>query len=122
MASAARWHAAAPSRWPAAHSVRAWRWPVCTRCGRFCCPQCLFALGHGIHQPCGQAGAVGPFPRAAGAASALAGFVLALTAFGIGLWLGRALDGTVLPYVLGIGFWSLATTLVAWTLVQRHTL
>jgi DHA1 family bicyclomycin/chloramphenicol resistance-like MFS transporter len=85
-------------------------------------PQCLFALGHGIHQPCGQAGAVGPFPRAAGAASALAGFVLALTAFGIGLWLGRALDGTVLPYVLGIGFWSLATTLVAWTLVQRNTL
>ena len=85
-------------------------------------PQCLFALGHGIHQPCGQAGAVGPFPRAAGAASALAGFVLALTAFGIGLWLGQALDGTVLPYALGVGFWSLATTLVAWTLVQRHTL
>ena len=84
-------------------------------------PQWLFAFGHGIHQPCGQAGAVGPFPRAAGAASALAGFVLALTAFLIGLWLGRALDGTVLPYALGVGFWSLATTLVAWTLVQRHT-
>ena len=64
---------------------------------------------------------MGPFPRAAGAASALAGFVLALTAFGVGLWLGRALDGTVLPYALGIGFWSAATTLVAWTLVQRHT-
>jgi len=84
-------------------------------------PQCLFAFGHGIHQPCGQAGAVGPFPHAAGAASALAGFVLALTAFGVGLWLGRALDGTVLPYALGVGFWSLATTLVAWTLVQRNT-
>jgi len=83
-------------------------------------PQCLFAFGHGIHQPCGQAGAVGPFPRAAGAASALAGFVLAITAFAIGLWLGRALDGTVLPYALGIGFWAAATTLVAWTLVQRH--
>ena len=65
---------------------------------------------------------MGPFPHAAGAASALAGFVLALTAFGIGLWLGWALDGTVLPYALGIGFWSLATTLVAWTLVQRNTL
>jgi DHA1 family bicyclomycin/chloramphenicol resistance-like MFS transporter len=83
-------------------------------------PQCLFALGHGIHQPCGQAGAVGPFPHAAGAASALAGFVLAITAFGVGLWLGRALDGTVLPYALGIGFWAATTTLVAWTLVQRH--
>lgn len=84
-------------------------------------PQWLFAFGHGIHQPCGQAGAVGPFPRAAGAASALAGFVLALTAFGVGLWLGQALDGTVLPYALGIGFWSVVTTTVAWTLVQRHT-
>lgn len=84
-------------------------------------PQCLFSFGHGIHQPCGQAGAVGPFPRAAGAASALAGFVLALTAFGIGLWLGRALDGTLLPYALGLGFWALATAAVAWTLVQRHT-
>jgi DHA1 family bicyclomycin/chloramphenicol resistance-like MFS transporter len=84
-------------------------------------PQWLFVFGHGLHQPCGQAGAVGPFPRAAGAAAALAGFVLALTAFGVGLWLGRALDGTVLPYALGIGFWSLATTVVAWTLVQRHT-
>lgn len=84
-------------------------------------PQCLFTFGHGIHQPCGQAGSVAPFPRAAGAASALAGFVLALTAFLVGLWLGRALDGTLLPYALGLAFWSLATALVAWTLVQRHT-
>jgi MFS transporter, DHA1 family, multidrug resistance protein len=82
-------------------------------------PQWLFAFGHGIHQPCGQAGAVGPFPQAAGAASALAGFVLAITAFGIGLWLGRALDGTVLPYALGLSFWALLTSTVAWTLVQR---
>ncbi len=83
-------------------------------------PQWLYAFGHGVHQPCGQAGAVGPFPQAAGAASALAGFVLAATAFGVGLWLGQALDGRVLPYALGVGFWSLLTAVVAWTLVQRH--
>jgi DHA1 family bicyclomycin/chloramphenicol resistance-like MFS transporter len=82
-------------------------------------PQWLFAFGHGIHQPCGQAGAVGPFPQAAGAASALAGFVLALTAFGVGLWLGQALDGTVLPLALGVGFWAVLTSGIAWTLVQR---
>jgi DHA1 family bicyclomycin/chloramphenicol resistance-like MFS transporter len=82
-------------------------------------PQWLFAFGHGIHQPCGQAGAVGPFPQAAGAASALAGFVLAATAFGVGLWLGQALDGTVLPYALGLAFWAVLTATVAWTLVQR---
>ena len=81
--------------------------------------QCLYAFGHGIHQPCGQAGAVGPFPRAAGTASALSGFVLAGTAFLVGLWLGRVLDGSLLPYALTLAFWSALTAGVAWTLVQR---
>ncbi|MDZ4396343.1 Bcr/CflA family efflux MFS transporter, partial [Hydrogenophaga sp.] len=29
-------------------------------------PFYLFMMGHGVHQPCGQSGAVGPFPQAAG--------------------------------------------------------
>jgi DHA1 family bicyclomycin/chloramphenicol resistance-like MFS transporter len=82
-------------------------------------PQCLFVFGHGIHQPCGQAGVVGPFPRAAGAASALAGLVLALLAFGIGSWLGVALDGSVRPLAYGLAFWAALTCVIAWTLVQR---
>ncbi|MCD0418203.1 Bcr/CflA family efflux MFS transporter [Rubrivivax sp. JA1024] len=82
-------------------------------------PQWLFCFGHGIHQPCGQAGAVGPFPRSAGAASALAGFVLAFTAFCIGQWLGVVLGADVRPYALTVAFWAAATTLVAWTLVRR---
>jgi DHA1 family bicyclomycin/chloramphenicol resistance-like MFS transporter len=84
-------------------------------------PQCLFTFGHGIHQPCGQAGVVGPFPKAAGAASALAGLLLALTAFGIGRWLGVSMDGTRAPHGLRPGLLGLATSTVAWTLVQRHT-
>lgn len=80
----------------------------------------LFAFGHGIHQPCGQTGAVAPFPRSAGVASALAGCLLALTAFAVGLWLGQALDGTLRPMGLSVAFWALMTTAVAWTLVQRH--
>jgi DHA1 family bicyclomycin/chloramphenicol resistance-like MFS transporter len=82
-------------------------------------PQCLFVFGHGIHQPCGQAGVVGPFPRSAGAASALAGLLLALVAFAVGRWLGAALDGSVRPLAYGLAFWALATCTVAWTLVQR---
>ncbi len=82
-------------------------------------PQCLFLFGHGLHQPCGQAGVVAPFPRSAGTASALAGFILALVAFGIGRWLGMALDGSTGPLAYGLAFWSLATSTVAWTLVQR---
>ena len=47
-------------------------------------------------------------------------FVMAVVAFGIGRWLGGALDGSVMPFALGLGFWSAMTCAVAWTLVRRH--
>jgi MFS transporter, DHA1 family, multidrug resistance protein len=80
----------------------------------------LFTFGHGIHQPCGQAGAVGPFPQMAGVASALAGCVLALVAFAVGLWLGSALDGTLRPLGIGMAAAACVTATVAWTLVRWH--
>jgi DHA1 family bicyclomycin/chloramphenicol resistance-like MFS transporter len=83
-------------------------------------PQMIYNFGHGIHQPCGQAAVVGPFPQHAGAASALAGFILAAAAVAIGAWLGVAMDGTVFPLVLTVGAMAAATAAVAWTLVQRH--
>lgn len=83
-------------------------------------PFYLFMLAHGVHQPCGQSGAVGPFPHAAGAASALNGFLMMLAAFAVGAWMGVRLDDTVFPLVNGIWFWSIAIALIAWTLVQRH--
>jgi MFS transporter, DHA1 family, multidrug resistance protein len=82
--------------------------------------QSLFAFGHGMHQPCGQAGAVGPFPQMAGVAAALAGCVLAFVAFAVGLWLGSALDGTLRPLGIGLAVASCATAVVAWTLVRWH--
>jgi MFS transporter, DHA1 family, multidrug resistance protein len=82
-------------------------------------PIWLYMFGHGSHQPCGQAGAVGPFPREAGAASALAGFVLAALAFAVGLWLGHALHGGVAPFLRGIAFFGALSVLLAWTLVPR---
>jgi DHA1 family bicyclomycin/chloramphenicol resistance-like MFS transporter len=83
-------------------------------------PQCLFMLGHGVHQPCGQSGAVGPFPHAAGAASAVNGCLMMLAAFAVGTWLGGRMNGTVLPLTLGVWFWSVLIALSAWTLVQWH--
>jgi DHA1 family bicyclomycin/chloramphenicol resistance-like MFS transporter len=83
-------------------------------------PQYLYAIGHGIHQPCGQAGAIGPFPEKAGTAASLSGFVMTVTALGAGIWLGRMLDGTVYPLTIGVGAFSVLLALVAWTLVQRH--
>jgi MFS transporter, DHA1 family, multidrug resistance protein len=82
-------------------------------------PIWLFAIGHGVHQPCGQAGVVGPFPEKAGTAASVSGFLMMLTAFGAGLVLGRSINGTVYPLTLGMGFFSVALAGVAWTLVQR---
>jgi len=82
-------------------------------------PFYIFILGHGIHQPCGQSGSVGPFPQAAGAASALGGFLMMAVAFAMGLWLGQQDGGAVHGMAWGIGFWSVVTSLTAWTLVQR---
>ena len=83
-------------------------------------PFYLFMLGHGVHQPCSQSGATGPFPYAAGAASALNGFLMMVGAFATGLGLGAVMDGTALPLMYGICFWSVLISLTAWTLVQRH--
>lgn len=83
-------------------------------------PLALFMVGHGIHQPCGQSGAVGPFPQAAGAASALNGFLMMVVAFGIGSWLGTHMDGTVLPLTNGMWFWSVMIAISAWTLVRKY--
>jgi DHA1 family bicyclomycin/chloramphenicol resistance-like MFS transporter len=84
-------------------------------------PQCIFALGHGVHQPCGQAGAVSPFPHAADVASALAGFALAIAGMTVSAWLGVMLVGTEpRAYFFTQATLAALTVLVAWTLVRRH--
>lgn len=83
-------------------------------------PMCAFIFGHGIHQPCGQSGAVSPFPQAAGAASALNGFLMMLAAFFTGQWLGRHMDSSVMPLAWCMSFWCGLLVLSAWTLVQRY--
>ena len=82
-------------------------------------PFYLFMVAHGMHQPCGQSGCVGPFPHAAGAASALNGLMMMVAAFGVGLWVGTHLDGSIWPLVQGVAFWATILALVAWTLVQK---
>ena len=83
-------------------------------------PMGFFIFAHGIHQPCGQSGAVGPFPQAAGAASAMNGFLMMLAAFFTGQWLGTHMDGSVFPLAFGMCFWSVLLALSAWTLVHRY--
>ncbi|WLD59071.1 multidrug effflux MFS transporter [Salinispirillum sp. LH 10-3-1] len=82
-------------------------------------PLYIYMIGHGINQPCAQSGAMGPFPRAAGAATALSSFIMVLFAFAIGHWLGLTMDGTVLPTTLGIWASGVAVAIIAWSLVAR---
>jgi MFS transporter, DHA1 family, multidrug resistance protein len=83
-------------------------------------PQLLYALGHGINQPCGQAGAIGPFPEKAGTAASVSGFLMMVVAFGVGIWVGQRLDGTVMPLAIGMAFFGLVVGTVTWTLVRWH--
>jgi len=82
-------------------------------------PVGLCLVGHGIHQPCSQTGAVGPFPQAAGTAAALNGFLMMCVAFGVGSWLGYQMKGELWPLVAGMAFWCTCIAVVCWTLVWR---
>ena len=83
-------------------------------------PQAIFIVAHGVHQPVGQSGTVSPFPQMAGAASALNGFIMMAAAFGVGLWLGQAMDGTPRPMAAAHFVWCTVIALTAWTLVQKY--
>jgi MFS transporter, DHA1 family, multidrug resistance protein len=83
-------------------------------------PAFVYTFAHGIHQPCAQVGAVGPFPTRAGAATALSGFLSMALAFGMGYWMGWSYNGTVYPLALTIAFWCFALALAALLGVGRH--
>lgn len=84
----------------------------------------LFAVGHGLHQPCSQAGVVAAFPAEAGAASALSGLLMSVMAFGIGMLLVAGLNHPGLRagihlMTAGMALGGLVTGLVALGRVQR---
>ncbi|WP_081961010.1 multidrug effflux MFS transporter [Aquabacterium sp. NJ1] len=87
----------------------------------------VYAFAHATHQSCGQTGVVSAFPTRAGAASALSGFLLSVTAFVIGtlLSLWTALPGwadTIHPMTLSMGLGGAITAWIALGRVQRHGL
>jgi MFS transporter, DHA1 family, multidrug resistance protein len=83
-------------------------------------PMFFFGISHGLIQPAAQSGAVAPFKHAAGAASALLGFLMMVCAAAIGIWIGASYDGTVYPLTLTIAACSVVSAAVAFTLVRRH--
>jgi DHA1 family bicyclomycin/chloramphenicol resistance-like MFS transporter len=83
-------------------------------------PLFFFVVAHGIVQPVAQAGAVAMFPRIAGTAAALMGFIMQIFAAVVGLLIGVTWNGTVFPMVLMIGAAGIGSLLVASLLVRRH--
>lgn len=85
-------------------------------------PFCGFMIAHGIHQPCGQSGAVGAFPRAAGVASALSGFVMMSIAFLTGVVLGMLARDMPWPFAGLVAFWGAMLFVLAFAFVPRSRL
>jgi MFS transporter, DHA1 family, multidrug resistance protein len=65
-------------------------------------PQAFAMIGVGFIMPNAQAGAIGPFPTMAGAASALMGFTQMGLAAMVGLGIAVAFDGTARPMATGV--------------------
>jgi DHA1 family bicyclomycin/chloramphenicol resistance-like MFS transporter len=82
-------------------------------------PMFFYGMAHGMIQPPAQSGAIAPFPHSAGAAAALMGCVMMVTAAAIGIWLGASYNGTVYPLTLTICACALASAGIAATLVRR---
>ncbi|MBI1737184.1 MAG: multidrug effflux MFS transporter [Candidatus Rokubacteria bacterium] len=74
-------------------------------------PMALFQFGNGLVMPNVIAGAVAPFPRHAGAASALAGFLQMVSGALSGMLLGAVHDGSARPMGFLVAAAAVAATL-----------
>jgi len=81
-------------------------------------PMMLFMVGVGLVMPNSMAGAIGPFPKMAGAASALMGFLQMTIAASVGGGVGLLHDGTHLPMVTAIALMG-ALTFVSYLIFVR---
>ena len=79
-------------------------------------PMFFVMVAHGLLQPSSQMGAIGPFPREAGAAAALAGFLMHAAAVLVGIRVGTSFDGTTLPLALTTASITTLTALGAFLL------
>ncbi|WP_374377573.1 multidrug effflux MFS transporter [Dongia sp.] len=84
-------------------------------------PLLPYMIGVGMTMPAAQAGAIGPFPRSAGAASALLGFVQMAVAAGVGAVLGVIGSPSPLPMTLMIAAMSLLQMLCYGWFIWRRT-
>jgi DHA1 family bicyclomycin/chloramphenicol resistance-like MFS transporter len=82
-------------------------------------PVFVFMIGVGLMLPNAMAGAIGPYPRMAGTASALLGVIQMTLAAAIGIAVGQAQDGTARGMNGAIAAVALAALLAYLGLVRR---
>jgi DHA1 family bicyclomycin/chloramphenicol resistance-like MFS transporter len=91
-------------------------WPLLLGHGIYC-------IGHGIHQPCGQAGAVGDLPQLAGRAVSWSGFAMMAVAFAIGQvaasFVNPQLSHGAWPMVVPMALAGAALVLIAFLWLPR---
>jgi DHA1 family bicyclomycin/chloramphenicol resistance-like MFS transporter len=83
-------------------------------------PMYVFAAGLGLTLPSGMAGAIGPFPRMAGLAAAVAGFVQMTGSALYSVAVGRFYDGTARPMTGAIALAGVTALACFWWLKGRR--
>lgn len=81
-------------------------------------PVAIFMVGTGLAMPNAQAGAIGPFPRMAGAASALLGFCQMGLAALVGIAVGHGSGESALTMMAAIALVALGGALAYWLVVR----
>jgi DHA1 family bicyclomycin/chloramphenicol resistance-like MFS transporter len=84
-------------------------------------PMLIFMIGVGLVLPNSIAGAIGPFPRAAGAASALLGFTQMTVAAVIGIAVAALYNGSSVPMAATVATVAVGMLLAFWLLVRTAT-
>ena len=83
----------------------------------------VYCLGHGIHQPCGQAGAVGDLPHLAGRAVSWSGFGMMVVGFAVGQTAASFADPAssngAWPMVVPMGLAGVSLMLIAFFWLPR---
>jgi DHA1 family bicyclomycin/chloramphenicol resistance-like MFS transporter len=82
-------------------------------------PGFVYFFAHGINFPSAQAGSVAPFPRQAGAAAGLFGFLMMVFAALVGAWVGISYDGTVYPLAFTVTACALISSATAFGWISR---
>ncbi|HEX6957247.1 MAG TPA: multidrug effflux MFS transporter [Ferrovibrio sp.] len=83
-------------------------------------PVMLYTAGLGLTMPQGQAGALQPFPRMAGSAASLMGFIQMTVGAVTGILVGHTLDATALPLSYAMAAMGAATFLSYAIILRRR--